>query len=126
MGDLLGTAATWLASTLRSDVSRLVQITRGNEVIEVSATLGETEFQIDTDEGVRIEHCDRTFLVTPADYVFGGQVVVPQKGDLITDTAEAASGESTFEVMHPTGEQPHQYDRYGAQLRIHTKRTKTS
>jgi hypothetical protein len=127
MGDLLAVGASWQAGKLKSGVSRLVRITRGSETIEVPATLGETEFQIDEDGGVRIAHSDRTFLITATDYVFGGQVVAPQTGDLITDTVEAPSGESTFQALHPAGgsEQPYKYDRYGVQLSIYMKRTAT-
>ena len=107
-----------------TDVSRLVHISRGTETIQVYATLGSTEFAIETEEGIRTEHCDRTFLVTATDYVFGGRVVEPRKGDVVVDTAEAAAGQSTFEINHPAGDRPFEYDRHGALLRIFTKRIK--
>ena len=72
MTDLLQTGSDWLADQLKAHASRSVNYSRGAESIQVDATIGKTEFEIEDDAGVvqRIE--SRDFLIHAADLQLGG------------------------------------------------------
>lgn len=116
MADLLEQAASWLGNQRKRFLSRPVTYCRGQQSLEIQATVGQTTFEIDDQYGAIEKWQSRDFLVVAADLVLGGMVVEPQRGDKITD------GSKVYEVLAPGKEDVFRLsDPYGATLRIHTK-----
>ncbi|GJQ27312.1 MAG: hypothetical protein HBSAPP02_23440 [Phycisphaerae bacterium] len=102
----------------------MVTYQRGNQSVELAATIGRTEFEQADHFGVIHRTQSRDFLVRAADLVLGGEPALPVAGDRIRE----GDGEKTFvyEVMAPGGEPPFRYsDPYRRTLRIHTKHVTT-
>ena len=128
MGDLLEGASAWLDAQRLKFMSRTVSYCRGNDSVDVRATIGKTVFEVDNGYAVleRIE--SRDYLVPAADLVLDGEVTVPARGDRIKETDELLGDLGlefkvfVYEVMAP-GSEPHfQFsDPYRRTLRIHTK-----
>ena len=124
MGDLLQTGSEWLEDQRVKHMTRSVLYGRGTSSVEVSATIGRTQFDVDDGYGVleRIE--SRDYLILTGDLVLDGEVTLPERGDRIRETA----GTQTFvyEVMAPGKEPAWRYsDPYRQTLRIHTKQVDT-
>ncbi len=118
--DLLAHGAAWLEDQRTRHLSRTVTYLRGNDSVNVPATIGRTEFEQADEYGVVHRTESRDFLVRTDALVLGDKAVLPQAGDRIRETA----GEQVFvyEVMAPGGEPPFRYsDPYRRTLRIHTK-----
>ncbi len=125
MADLLQTGLDWLADQLKLHLSRSVVYQRGSEQVTVQATIGRTLLKLDDGYGgVGLEWTDRDFLIQTADLILGGSPRLPERGDLIRETAGAVT--FVYEVMAP-GQEPiwRWSDPYGKLLRIHTKQVKT-
>ena len=60
-----------------------IRYIRGESSVWIDATFGQSEFQIESANEVRIEHTDRDFLFAVAELILGGQLATPQRGDLI-------------------------------------------
>ena len=124
MGDLLAKGSELIDRTRRTHLSRTVVYRRGDDTVELAATVGSTAFDRTDEYGVihRIEL--RDYLVTAADLVLGGEAVIPRAGDRITETDGARVHE--YEVMAPEGEPAWRYsDPQRMTLRIHTKFVRT-
>lgn len=119
MGDLLAKAAEWLTGQRHRHMTRTVAYQRGDDEVQLSATIGQTTFEQVDDHGVtRIQ--SRDFLVRSVDLVLGSVAVFPLAGDRIVETD--GSRTYTYEVMAPGGEPPYRYgDQFRNTLRIHTK-----
>ena len=120
MADLLEQGAAWLDGMRAKHMAQPVTYCRGEESVEVQATVGRTVFEITDAYGV-VEHSEsRDFLITAADLVLGGQAVLPERGDSIRETQDDKT--FVYEVMAP-GKEPHYRfsDVYRRTLRIHTK-----
>jgi len=118
--DLLEHGAAWLEDQRTRHLTRTVTYLRGNDSVNVAATIGRTEFEQADEYGVVHRTESRDFLITAADLVLADKPVLPQAGDRIRETA----GEQVFvyEIMAPGGEPPFRYsDPYRRALRIHTK-----
>jgi len=118
--DLLELGAAWLEDQRTRHLSRMVAYLRGNDSVNVAATIGRTEFEQADEYGVVHRTESRDFLITAADLVLADKPVLPQAGDRIRET----DGDQIFlyEVMAPGGEPPWRYsDPYRRTLRIHTK-----
>jgi hypothetical protein len=121
MSDLLEAGMAWLASQLKTHVSRLVIYQRDDAQVAIQATVGRTLLKLDDGEGgVVLQWTDRDFLISAADLVLGGSLTLPQRGDRIRETLGAVT--RVYEVMAPGDEPPWRHsDPYGKVLRIHTK-----
>jgi hypothetical protein len=119
VGDLLQQGAEWLEGQRHEHLSHAVTYHRGNEVVELRATVGRTEFEVEREFGVeKVE--SRDFLIRSADLVLGAQISQPQRGDRIREPI----GDQVviFEVMAPGDEPPWRYSDPGRRtMRIHTK-----
>ena len=118
--DLLEHGAAWLEDQRTRHLSRTVTYLRGNDSVDLSATIGRTEFEQADEYGVVHRTESRDFLVRTDALVLGDKPVLPQAGDRIRET----DGDQIFlyEVMAPGGEPPWRYsDPYRRTLRIHTK-----
>ncbi|MFM8250606.1 MAG: hypothetical protein ACKOBW_03295 [Planctomycetota bacterium] len=115
------TGLAWLGNQLQAHVSRPITYRRGAQQVALHATLGRKDFEADSAE-VRLYFRASDFLLWAADLVVGGQVVLPDRGDVIE--TELAGTVATFEVLAQDGVPPWEYcDPHGLMLRIHTKRT---
>jgi hypothetical protein len=101
-------------------LSRTVTYQRGDDSVEVAATVGRTVFEIDDGSGAAVQWESRDFLVPAADLVLAGEVVEPLPGDRIRET----QGEKVYvyEVLAP-GKEPcwRWSDPFRRTLRVHTK-----
>jgi hypothetical protein len=120
MADLLKVASAWLDAQRLKFMSRVVGYHRGEDSVDVRATIGKSVFEVDSGYAVleRIE--SRDYLVPAADLVLDGETTLPLRGDRIKETD--GSKVFVYEVMAP-GSEPHfQFsDPYRKTLRIHTK-----
>jgi len=118
--DLLAKGAAWLEDQRHRHLTRTVVYQRGAESVELSATIGRTEFEQADEYGTIRRTEARDYLVRAVDLIIGGAQVLPKAGDRIRET----DGGVTFiyEVMAPGGEPPWRYsDPIRQTLRIHTK-----
>ena len=124
MVDLLERASHWLEDQRAKHTSRTVAYNRGLASVDVAASIGRTEFEVDDGFGVLTKVESRDFLILAADLVLGLSPTLPERGDRIEETV----GTTTFvyEVMAP-GKEPHfRYsDPYRKTLRVHTKQVET-
>lgn len=124
MPDLLKTGSDWLEEQRKKHASGTVTYRRGEETVEVAATIGTTPFEVAGEYGIieRIE--SRDFLMLAADLVLAGTAATPRRGDRITETL----GEKVYiyEVLAPGTEPCWRYsDPYRKTLRVHTKHVET-
>ena len=120
MTDLLEQASAWLDWMRVKHLARPVTYCRGEQSVEVQATVGRTVFQVADTYGVVEQSESRDFLILACDLVLGGAVTLPERGDRIR---EAQDGKTfVYEVMAP-GKEPHYRfsDVYRRTLRIHTR-----
>ena len=123
MTDLLQTAATWLEAERHSHGAHDVSYHRGAESVALKASIGLTEFEVETDFGIQKTE-SRDFLIRTADLVLTGAATEPRRGDRIKETL----GEEVvvFEVMAPGQEPPWRFsDPNRLTMRIHTKHVDT-
>ena len=124
MADLLESGSAWLDGMRKAHLSRPVTYCRGQESVEVQATIGRTVFEAADAYGVVERTESRDFLVLAADLVLGGEAVLPERGDRIRETDGAKV--YVYEVMAPGKEPPSRWsDDYRRTLRIHTKHVAT-
>lgn len=124
MADLLTQGSELIDRTRRAHLSRTVVYRRGDDSVEVAATIGSTAFERADEYSVvhRIE--SRDFLIATEDLVLDGLTVLPKPGDRITETGSTSVHE--YEVMAPGGEPAWRYsDPQRLTLRIHTKFVRT-
>jgi len=124
VADLLKQASAWLDAMRKAHLARPVTYCRGEESVEVLATVGRTVFETTDAYGV-VEHSEsRDFLILAADLVLGGQAVLPERGDRIRETQDGKT--FVYEVMAPGKEPEWRWsDGYRRTLRIHTKQVAT-
>lgn len=118
--DLLERASSWLETQRQRHLSRAVRYQRGNQCVEVPASVGKSLFELDDGAGgvLRIE--SRDYLVAAADLQFAGHVVVPQAGDRILD--QVGEQQLVCEVTVPDRRPVYSYtDGYRRTLRVHTQ-----
>ena len=114
MGDLLRQGSQWLGAMLKQHASSPVTYRRGDTELELQATAGRTEYEIEDDYGLRVAAHVTDFLVAAADFepTFGE----PEAGDrIIVDAA-------VFEVMSLAGQGHWRWsDPHRTTIRIHAK-----
>ena len=101
MTDQLNTAVGWLAGMMSESMARTVTYARGEDTVEIAATVGRTEFLVAGDDGSQFAVESRDYVFTAEDLVLDETVTLPERGDRITDTV--AGAEHVYEVMAPGG-----------------------
>lgn len=120
MTDLLERSSAWLEDQREKFMSRPVIYQRGTDTVEVTATVGQTLFAVDSGEGAALRTESRDYLVRAAHLSFGGVPVEPRRGDQIHEMQDGVM--FIYEVMAPGDEPVWRYsDPYRRTLRIHTK-----
>ena len=122
MTNLLKTASDWLQDRQKTHAATLIVYSRGGHQIALTATVGRTEFEIDTGDGFPVRLESRDFLIHAADLVLGGVTVLPERHDRIRET-DPAGDTVVYEVMGPTEDSPpwRYSDSFRRRLRVHTK-----
>lgn len=119
MANMLGDAVAWLQGLRGEFLGEPIRYERGGLVSldALQATPGQTEFEIETSETIRVESRSKDWIVTASHLVDRfGRVILPERGDRIT----ARDGQ--YEVMAPGNVQPYRLDPTGQQLRIHSRK----
>jgi len=126
--DLLQQGSDWLEDKRHQHATRTVTYQRGDpgmggSSVDLSATVGRTEFEIDDGAGALIKIESRDYLILAADLVLDAEQTVPKQGDIIRETQGAKV--YVHEVIAPggvSGGAHYRYsDPYRKTLRIHTK-----
>jgi hypothetical protein len=116
VGDLLETASAWLDGQRKKHLSQVVAYQRGEQSIEVLATIGKTVFEVDDGAGAMLRVESRDYLILTSDLTLG----LPQRGDRSRETQ--GTQVCVYEVMAPGNEPYFRYsDPYRKTLRVHTK-----
>jgi hypothetical protein len=124
MTNLLDTGATWLADQRHKHLTKSVVYRHGDAGVVLSATIGRSEFASNAADPTIETWESRDYIVRTADITFGGQVMLPVRGDQIEETDGGVT--YSYEVMAPAGQTPWRYaDDFRRELRIHTKHVKT-
>jgi len=122
--DLLEQAVGWLGDQRTAHLSRSVTYVRGAETVELSATPGNTLYEVMDESGATVQAKATDFIVAADDLVLNGVKATPQIGARI----RMAAGDQTlvFEVLDLAGSGHYRpADPYGTALRIHTKQVDT-
>jgi len=117
---MLQRGQAWLSQKLTQHASRLVTYQRDELSVELSATIGKSEYEQDDGEGIITRAQVRDFLINTKDLLSSVIGTWPRRGDRIIET----DGEITFvyELMSIGNEPPWRYsDPFRIKLRIHTK-----
>jgi hypothetical protein len=123
MSTLMERGLDMLARALPETAGGRILYQRGEERIWIEAAFGRSEFQVESADGVRIEHSDRDFIFPAEALILAGTPATPQRGDRISVVRENRLDLQVFEVLAPGGEQVYrQCDSQGIMIRVHTKR----
>jgi hypothetical protein len=118
--DLLEQSSAWLEQQRRLHRSKLVTYQRGEQSVQVLATVGRTMFELDDGGGALLKVESRDFLIRTADLVLGGSAALPERGDIIREEQDGRV--YVFEVNAPGQAPPWRYsDPYRRTVRVHTK-----
>jgi hypothetical protein len=121
VADLLAQGSAWLEDQRHRYLTTTVTYRRGDQNVQVQATIGRTIFRLDAPSdgfGVTTRYVSRDYLIRAADLVLNGEQTLPQRGDQIVELNGV-----THEVMGPgSGEPDWRFsDPQRLTLRIHTK-----
>ena len=125
MADVIATGAAWLAGQLQSHAGQTVTYSRSGDSVEITATIGNTDFQTTDADGFFSQVQSRDFIFPAADLVLNAETVLPERGDTIT----VVVGDKTYTyAVLPFGEDGELYkfsDPHRTILRVHTKKRNT-
>jgi hypothetical protein len=112
--DLLRQASQWLAGMLKGHAAGPVTYSRASESVEVWATLGRTQYEIQDDYGLRVGASMIDFLIARSD--LAATFDEPRPGDRITVDGKV------HEVLALSGQGCWRWsDPYRVTMRIHTR-----
>lgn len=125
MTDLLERGMAWLANQLQVHAAQPVVYVRGNDWIDVKATLGRTVFALDQEiAGVPVEYGEADFLIRASDLVLAAERIEPRDHDEIWWTSDGVT--RVYEALAPGNEPSWRYaDPFRQLVRIHTKFIRT-
>jgi len=113
----------WLEDQRTKFMTQSVVYQRGDDSVEVPATLGTTVFNIDDGGGALLRIEARDYLIRASDLMIGETPILPKRGDRIRETSGSGVEQVyVYEVVGP-GDEPcwRWSDGYRQTLRIHTK-----
>jgi hypothetical protein len=121
VADLLAQGSAWLEDQRHRYLTTTVTYRRGEQSVQVQATIGRTIFRLDSPSdgfGVTTRYVSRDYLIRAVDLVLNGEQTLPERGDQIVESIGV-----THEVMGPGGGEPDWRfsDAQRLTLRIHTK-----
>lgn len=117
MRDILRDGGDWLNSKLGTVAAHSIEYRRaGYDALEISASVGQSNFEEASDYGVLIKTETRDYLVLASLIVYDAAVSEPRRGDVVKD------GGILYEVLAVANEPCFRYsDPDRKMLRIHTK-----
>jgi hypothetical protein len=120
VADLLATGSAWLADQLKKHASTRVYYKRAAAAVQLSATIGRSEFDGTDTDGHLLRFQSRDYLVDAQDLVIDDVPTEPKPGDQIIE-GDLDNG-FVYEVM-PVGEEGcwRWADSFRIKYRIHTK-----
>lgn len=119
MPNMLANAITWLDSTLKTSAGDVIVYQRGSSSVSITAPVGSTDGDRMGAGGSIYSFITTDFLIKQSDLVIDGEIVVPQRGDLIVwnscryTVLAQNSGEKPYSESGPGG----------TVLRVRTKKT---
>jgi hypothetical protein len=119
VADLMEKASALVDRVRKAHLAHTVTYQRGEQSVDVAATIGRTDFE-GVDAYGAVERTEsRDFLILAADLVLGA-VVLPEPGDRISEVQDGTT--YVYEVMAPVRQPCWRWsDPYRRTLRIHTK-----
>lgn len=112
-----------MARNLPSVAGGTIIYARGDDVVELSATFGRSEFSVTSGDSERVEFTDRDFIFEAETLILGGTLATPERGDRVTVIDAARVANEVFEVLAPGGAQVYRRcDADGRMIRVHSKR----
>jgi hypothetical protein len=108
----------------RASRGLVVSYSRNGSAAQITAIPGQTRVTAADESGLTIQAKRRDWIISAADLILAGEVVLPEVGDLIRLTV--GQEVQVFEVQRLAGE-AHYYaqDDLGQVLRIHTRQIDT-
>lgn len=120
MVDMLHNAVGWLDGMRESWLSQTVSYWRGNDSVQLAATLGTTRYDVMDEAGATIKAKATDFIVASASLVLAGVVSLPLVGDVIRLASNGTI--AVFQVLELGAAGHYQpCDPGGTMLRIHAK-----
>lgn len=119
MADMLQSGMAWLSGRLQSNASQAVTYRRGAvSNASVLATLGQSEFPRESQEGLTTEERTQDFLIAVSQLTLSSAAITPEPGDIVV-----VADVGTFEVCSPGNNAPawRYSDPYHTLIRIHTR-----
>lgn len=118
MADLIRSGAAFLAGQLKAAAGTDIEYQRatGGAPIELTATVGRSMYEAQTESGVIERYESRDYIVLASDLTF-----TPVRGDKIREVVAGVTG--VYEVASPRGVPlTHPGDAFNSSTRIHTKK----
>jgi hypothetical protein len=110
---------------VREITAATITYRRGANSVSASASVGESVYQVQTAEGVVVEHESRDFMIAVAVLILDGSNVTPREGDEIEQVIDGST--VTFEVGSEASGQAFEFsDPNQTEFRVHTKRISTT
>ena len=120
MSDLLARGQAWLSQQLTRHASRKVIYRRGQLGVELSATIGKSEYDQDSSDGLITRSQVRDYLINTDELLQSIIATLPKRGDQIVELENNQT--FVFEVMALGSEPPWRYsDPFRNKIRVHTK-----
>jgi hypothetical protein len=120
VADLLQAGAAWLSGQLQAAAGRPVVYRRNGIDVEVTCTIGRSQFESQNQSGVIENWESRDYLLPAGDLPFGE----PRRGDVLVE--EIAGELLEFEVAAPRGVPVFHFgDAFRSIVRIHTTAIET-
>ncbi|MEN6385306.1 MAG: hypothetical protein ABFD79_08905 [Phycisphaerales bacterium] len=115
MANLLKQGIEFLADKLKAHASETVIYKRGADTINICASFGKTDYQIEDQSGFKIGGQITDFLFYATDLVFDGLLTVPKAGDRIEVNGR------TYEALFINDGCWRYSDPYNKMIRFHAK-----
>lgn len=119
MGDVLSDGLAALPGLLKQYAGRTVLYRRGGDSVELTATVGRTEWERADEDGLVRTWQSRDYVLAAEDLVLAGEPATPARGDQIVETIDGA--EHVFRVLPAGGTDVYRWVDAGRRLlRVHT------
>ena len=120
---MVATAINQSFTTLLAAAGIRVTYARGDANVTVLAVPGSTQYAESTGAGYIETSQTRDYLILATDLKIGGEPVLPERGDTITENVNGV--DMVYPVASPGGDRLYGYaDPYRQVLRIHTTQTR--
>jgi len=120
MPGIFANLTTWIDQRQKECWPESITYQRGADSVEITATIGATDFERDDGDGVQIAWKSADFLILASELVLSGVATQPRRGDRIVKSH--AGGTRTYEVLAINGEAHFAWSGTDSTvMRVHTK-----